>query len=91
MRSPTNDTFYVGSAHFGGISTFELQEDNTLIKTDVITTGMSLFSNRRLADKVVVAKPHLSPPDDHPVDNLSIDSNGALWANGNNFTSLSIM
>lgn len=37
-RSPTNDTFYVGTALGSGLNVLEKQADNSLVLTDVIRT-----------------------------------------------------
>lgn len=76
-KSPHNETIYVSSAQSGGIRAFERQSDNTLQLLDFITTGklrMYHHRPRESADRSFI--------DYIPVDNLSIDSNGALWGAG---------
>jgi len=55
VKSPVNDTMYVGSCGGGGIQVLERQADNTLVITDLLSTDLL------------------------PVDNLSLDRNGALF------------
>ncbi|KAJ6609817.1 hypothetical protein B0H10DRAFT_2062606 [Mycena sp. CBHHK59/15] len=56
-RAPNNDTFYVSNSIFGGVTVFERQSDDALVKTHTI-------------------------PTEHPLDNLSLDSDGVLWVSG---------
>ncbi|KAF9462475.1 hypothetical protein BDZ94DRAFT_1261459 [Collybia nuda] len=52
-----NDTFYVANARAGQLRVMEVQADNTLVLTDVIST-------------------------DRPIDNVSVDEDGVVWAAG---------
>ncbi|KAJ7925192.1 hypothetical protein B0H13DRAFT_1975435 [Mycena leptocephala] len=61
VRAPDNDTFYVANSIFGGITVFERQSDNALLKTHTI-------------------------PTDRGLDNLSMDTDGVIWAPGFPFT-----
>ncbi|KAF7376049.1 Serum paraoxonase/arylesterase 2 [Mycena sanguinolenta] len=55
VRATNNDTFYVGNSHGGGVTVFQRQEDNALLKTHTI-------------------------PADRGLDNLSMDTDGVIWA-----------
>lgn len=67
-----NNTFYVASALTGSLRTLELQEDNSLVVTDVIQNGMVRKHFRVLTSF-----------SEYGLDNLSVDDNGIVWAAGN--------
>ena len=72
-----NDTFYVASCLRAAVSVLEKQSDNTLVLTDVVPTGEFLcvtsfdFHHGRHAQIA-----------DRPIDNLSVDDDGVVWAAG---------
>jgi len=76
-RAP-NGTFYVAHTLSGGLSVLEEQSDNTLVITDHIQFGALIFGTS-------VGEVNLMSLDaftDDPLDNLSIDSEGHVWAAG---------
>ena len=71
-----NGTVYVGSSKSGQIRVFEEQNDQSLVLTDVIALGTSM--------EICVTWDLMTffSSTDRIVDNLSVDTNGALWAAG---------
>ncbi|KAJ7262287.1 hypothetical protein B0H12DRAFT_1201416 [Mycena haematopus] len=57
VRATNNDTFYVANSLAGGVTVFQRQSDNVLLKTHTI-------------------------PTDRGLDNLSMDTDGVIWAAG---------
>jgi len=74
-----NGTLYVGSfQRIGQIHVLEEQNDHSLVLVDRIALGAFAGILRR---SVLFLNPYLCTAD-RPLDNISIDTNGALWAAG---------
>jgi len=72
-----NGSVYVGSSKAGQIRVYEEQTDQSLVLTDIIALGASMIIwGHGDQDKDFFSTT------DRIVDNLSIDTNGALWAAG---------
>jgi len=68
-----NGTIYVANSSGGGLYVLERQSDNSLVLSEYIKTGKYLCcpgSSINFATK------------DRCLDNLSLDTNGAVWAAG---------
>jgi arylesterase/paraoxonase len=69
-----NDTFYVVSSVAGKLNILERQADDTLVLTDVISTGKS-------KEGCFLVTLNNSFPD-RPLDNVSVDGDGVVWVAG---------
>jgi len=73
-----NGTVYVANSKSGNIYVFEEQNDHSLVLVDTIALGA--FAGI-LRCGVLFLNPFLGPAD-RSLDNLSMDTNEALWAAG---------
>ncbi|KAF5351735.1 hypothetical protein D9756_007674 [Leucocoprinus leucothites] len=85
----SNGTFYVAHTLSGGLSILEEQSDNTLVITDHIQTGESMLlvplSETKLLghyELIFIIFVLTNAYAEYPMDNLSLDSEGHVWAAG---------
>lgn len=74
ITSAKNGTFYVADSFRGGVTVLEQQADHTLVVTDRIPVGKAVLIFLSISHFLIFA--------DRPLDNLSVDEDGVLWAAG---------
>jgi len=75
VKAP-NGTIYVGNAGVGGLYVLSQEETHTLTLQEFIPTGAFDCMIMTVSDTV----------SDRPMDNLSVDQDGHVWAAGEHFS-----